>query len=175
MESDIWTKPPLYFKVWHYLLLNANYKDSGTLKRGQLFTSINEIREACSYYVGYRKITPSRQEIFRILEYLRSLHEDDNERDSNDTMIRTTKVTHGMVISIVNYGLYQDPTSYERYNERDDEKSTNGLRIGRHDDNKKKKEKKEERKNIYIGAKFNNSPARNYDMNDLEKKLLATN
>ena len=83
LESDIWKKPPLYFKVWHYLLLKAQHKDYGNLKRGQLFTNINEIREECSYFAGYRKIIPSRQEIHRVLDWLRSSREDDNERTTN--------------------------------------------------------------------------------------------
>ena len=131
LESDIWKKPPLYFKVWHYLLLKAQHKDYGNLKRGQLFTNINEIREECSYFAGYRKIIPSRQEIHRVLDWLRSSREDDNERTTNVPMIRTTKVTHGMVVSIVNYAVYQDPKNYERDNELDNERTTNGQRKGR--------------------------------------------
>ena len=61
LESEIWNKPPLYFKVWHYLLLNAQHGDYKGLKRGQLITSIPEIQEACSYNVGYRKVKPSKK------------------------------------------------------------------------------------------------------------------
>lgn len=150
LNSEIWSKPPLYFKVWHYLLLNAKFKNYGNLKRGQLFTSLNEIREACSYHVGYRKVTPSKQEIHRIIDWLRCSHEDDTNETTKEPMIRTTKVTHGMVITIVNYGLYQDSKNYERDNEQDDERTAKITRTGRHDNNIKEegeernKEKKEE-------------------------------
>lgn len=135
LESDIWNKPPLYFKVWHYLLLKAQHKDFGGLKRGQLFTSINEIREACSYFAGYRKITPSRKEIFGILEWLRNPYEGNNGGNDKGTMIVTTKVTHGMIISIVNYGVYQDPKTYEGNNGGNDETHAKELRKERQGNN----------------------------------------
>lgn len=109
LESEVWNKPPLYFKVWNYLLLKASHKDHGNLKRGQLFTSIDEIREACSYKVGYRLKTPSRKEIYGIIDWLRSPHEGNNEGN----MIVTTKVTHGMIVTICNFNKYQDPKFYE--------------------------------------------------------------
>lgn len=121
LESEIWKKPPLYFKVWHYLLLKAQFTDVGNLKRGEFFTSINDIAEACSYYVGYRKVTPSRKEIWSILEFLRNPCEEDNETDSKGTMIETTKVTHGIIVNICNYNKYQDPKSYEGKSEGNDE------------------------------------------------------
>lgn len=126
LESDIWSKPPIYFKVWHYLLLNAEYRDTGNLKRGQLFTTIDEIAEACSYKVGYRKIKPTRKEIWGVLEFLRNPHERNNETDTKGTMIVTTKVTHGMIVTICNYNKYQDPKLYESNNERNNEKDTKG-------------------------------------------------
>lgn len=135
IESDIWNKPPLYFKVWHYLLLKAQFKQNGNLDRGQLFTSISEIAGACSYYVGYRKITPSKKEIWSILEFLRNPYERNDERDANGTMIETAKVTHGIIVTICNYNKYQDPTSYEGNTEGDNEKSTKELRNGRQGNN----------------------------------------
>ena len=75
LDSDIWKKPPMYFKVWHYLLLHAQYAEYRGMKRGQLFTSINQIREDCSYHVGYRKVKPTKKEIWNIFEWLRNPHE----------------------------------------------------------------------------------------------------
>ena len=63
IESGIFQKPPLYLKVWIYLLARAQFKDYGELKRGELLTSIGEIQEACSYYVGFRKEKPSEKQI----------------------------------------------------------------------------------------------------------------
>lgn len=124
LESEIWKKPPIYFKVWHYLLLNAQYRDTGHLKRGQLFTTIDEIAENCSYKIGYRKIKPTRKEIWGVLEYLRSPHERNNEADTKGTMIVTTKVTHGLIVTICNYNKYQDPKKYEGNNESNNEADT---------------------------------------------------
>lgn len=237
LDSDIWHKPPLYFKVWHYLLLKAKYAKQGNLERGQLFVNINEIREECSYYVGYRKVTPTRQEIHRIFDWLRSSHEDDGENDKCEPMIVTKKVTHGFIVTIVNYGIYQDPDTYEKNNEHDKNKPAKETRKGREDADIKKKERKKEEVINNIGRKFvkptvdqvraycrernnninpesfidyyeargwklnkglsmkdwkaavrtwerndnrknnkfNNHTPRQTDMNDLEKKLLATN
>lgn len=135
IDSGIWKKPPLYFKVWHYLLLNAQFTDKGSLKRGQLFTTINEIAEACSYYVGYRKVVPTRKEIWSILEFLRNPYEGDNEGDNKGTMIETAKVTHGIIVTICNYNKYQDPKTYERNNEGNDEIHTKEQRSGQQGNN----------------------------------------
>lgn len=130
IESDIWGKPPLYFKVWHYLLLKATYADTGKLKRGQLFTSIPEIAEACSYYKGFQKITPSNREIWSVIEYLRRNDEGNCEGDMNVPMVVTTKVTHGMLVTICNYNKYQDPRTYESNNERNYERDTKVITYG---------------------------------------------
>lgn len=130
LESDIWAMPPLYFKVWNYLLLKAQFQDHGNLKRGQLFTTINEIREACSYYVGYRKVLPTRKEIYGIIEWLRKPHERETETETKGTMIATTKVTHGIIVTICNYNKYQDKHNYESNGESNNEGTTNGNRKG---------------------------------------------
>lgn len=126
LESDIWSKPPLYFKVWHFLLMKAQYQDNGNLKRGQLFTSINEIAEKCSYRIGYRKIKPSRKEIWGILEFLRKPNGGNNETDAKGTMIETKKVTHGIVVTICNYNKYQTPSNYESNTVSNNETDTKG-------------------------------------------------
>lgn len=148
LESEIWKKPPLYFKVWHYLLLRAQHKEYDGLDRGQLFTSIDEIREACSYYVGFRKVTPSRKEVFGILNWLRNPDEGNNEGNNEGNMIETTKVTHGMVVSVVNYGLYQDPTNYEGNRKPRTKVTMKSQRRAEQGNNKNKNEKND--KNIYI-------------------------
>lgn len=124
LDSEIWNKPPLYFKVWHYLLMKAQYQDSGNLKRGQLFTSIDEIAEKCAYKAGYRKKKPSRKEIWSILEFLRKPHEGNNGGNTKGTMAETTKVTHGILVTICNYDKYQTPSNYEGNNEGNNERDT---------------------------------------------------
>ena len=148
LESDIWSKPPMYFKVWHYLLLNAQYTEYRGMKRGQLFTSINDIREACAYYVGYRKVVPTKKEIWGIINWLRNPHEGDIERNDESTMIKTTKGTHGMLVTICNFNYYQNPSNYERNTESVTKGTKKELRKERQGNNINKENKeREERKN----------------------------
>ena len=72
LSSDIWFKPPLYLKVWIYLLCQASHQDYGTLRRGQLVTSIPKIQEALSYQAGFISKKPSYKEIWQVLEYMRA-------------------------------------------------------------------------------------------------------
>lgn len=122
IESDVWKKPPLYVKVWMYLLIKAQHTDYKGLKRGQVFTSIPEIQEACSWFVGYRKEAPSKSQIYKILEYLRNPYEGENESETNATMITTTKSTRGIVVNIENYNVYQDFKNYESNTEHSAER-----------------------------------------------------
>lgn len=152
LESEIWHKPPLYFKVWCYLLARANWDDFGNLKRGQLFTSLEEIAEDNCWYVGYRKEVPTKSQIYGILEWLRTFHEDNDEpnSESNDTatMITTAKATRGIIINIVKYSIYQDPKHYESNSETDSEDSMNQITREQRSDkgsNTKKEEYKEDK------------------------------
>lgn len=163
IESEIWKKPPLYLKVWVYLLSKAQHADYKQLKRGQLRTSIPEIIEACSWRVGYRIEKPTKDQIYQILEWLRNGDEGGNE--SNDesnakaTMITTTKATHGLLITIDKYSVYQDSKNYESNDEHNDETATKAttkkLRKQRQPDNINKNDKNDKNdKNKYIYADF---------------------
>jgi len=113
LESELMDKPPLYVKLWAWMLLKANFKDRDKLKRGQFVASISDMQEAMSYHIGYRKITPSRAQI-------RNSYEAFVKR----TMISTAKTTRGMIITICNYDQYQNPKNYEAHNETHNENST---------------------------------------------------
>lgn len=113
LDSGIMEKPPLYLKLWVWMLNRANYKDTKTLKRGQFFTSIAEMQEAMDYHVGYRKLTPKVSHIRRAYEWF-----------TKSTMVSTTKSTRGMVVTILNYSHYQDPKNYEEHDEEHDERTT---------------------------------------------------
>lgn len=157
IESTIMKKPPLYSKVWIWLLLNAYYKPHNGIERGQLVTSIPKIREAMSYMVGYRKEIPSYKQIRAVIEWLRNPYEGEHEGQSKGAMIGTTKVTHGILIKISNYGLYQDPKNYEGHNEGHDEIPTKEMRREKRGHNNiYKKEKKE--KNIKKDTTIDNVP-----------------
>lgn len=163
IESEIWRKPPIYLKVWIYLLSSAQHKQYKSLSRGQLFTSIPEIQEACSWYVGFRKHKPSKDQIFNVLEWFRnqngnyyrnSCESNDESNDAsngNTTMIATTRATQGMLVSIVNYNVYQDSKNYESNDESNDvtdtKATTGALREQRQADNINKNDKNDKNVN----------------------------
>ena len=125
IESDIFKKPPLYFKVWVYLLAKAQHKPANGLQRGELFTTANEIREACAYRIGYRKELPTKKQIYQILGYLKGGFEPSTKGTANGSMngstngtangamIEMTKVTGGVKIKVLKFDDYQDAREYE--------------------------------------------------------------
>ncbi|OJH15994.1 hypothetical protein BLX88_25885 [Bacillus obstructivus] len=153
VESEIWDKPPLYIKVWLYLLTKAQHKQYKGLKRGQIYTSIPEVREGCSWRVGFRKEKPTKDQIFQIIDWLRKPHEAVYEDETKATMITTTKATHGLLITIENYDFYQDSKNYESNDESTNDKRTKATREQRQPDNIKqecKNDKNEQEKNKKI-------------------------
>lgn len=141
IESEIWDKPPLYIKIWVYLLNKAQHGDFKGLKRGQLRTSIPEIMEDCSWYVGYRKVKPTKDQVFQVIDWLRKSHEHPYESNNSSTMITTTKATQGLLVNIDNYNVYQDPKNYESNGERDSENDTKATRKQQRSDNINKNDK----------------------------------
>ncbi|MCO4782717.1 MAG: hypothetical protein KC646_10375 [Candidatus Cloacimonetes bacterium] len=116
IESEIWDKPPLYIKVWLFLIIKAQHKDYKDLKRGQLRTSIREIQEGCSWHCGFRKETPTIKKIRYILDWLRNPYGkaigQDNELSVKGTMVGIRKGTQGMLVTIDKYNTYQDLKNY---------------------------------------------------------------
>lgn len=124
LSSDIWFKPPLYLKVWIYLLHQAAFKPYNGLARGQLVTSIPKIQEALSYKAGFITKKPSYKEIWQVLEYMRgkppinSMQEygmgkwEENRQGKwqgeTEPMILTKRVKDGMLVTVVKYNQYQD-------------------------------------------------------------------
>lgn len=134
-SSAIFEKPPLYLKVWLFLLTQAQHNNYKDLKRGQLYTSIPKIQKAVSWKVGYRTETPTKDQIFNVLEWLRKPRESNHESNESTPMITTTKATHGMLITICNYNVYQTLENYESNSEPNDNNDTNTRREQRHADN----------------------------------------
>lgn len=113
-ESEIFIKPPLYLKIWIYLLTKANYTEEKSLKRGQVLVTIRELQDACSYYAGYRKEMPTKSQIFNVLEWLRNPCGGGDGNNTSDTMITTAKTTRGIIVTIDKYSVYQDFKTYEQ-------------------------------------------------------------
>lgn len=110
-HSAISTAPPHIREIWDYLLREANHSDnkySGfEVKRGQLFRTYKDIREALHWQVGYRKMMYSENHTKKAMKFLRE-----------HLMITTRKELGGVLITVLNYAKYQDPKNYERTNER---------------------------------------------------------
>jgi hypothetical protein len=106
LESEIMDKPPLYFKLWGWMLLQAKFKPQKGLARGQFKTSIKEMQTAMAHLVGYRKVTPTAKQIRGVYESLTKGH-----------MIDTMKVTGGLIVTILKYDEYQDYRNYEGHDE----------------------------------------------------------
>jgi hypothetical protein len=122
-NSELMMKPPLYSKLFLWMLSQASFKTTGNLARGEFVTSISEMQEAMTYYVGYRKEMPTIKQIRSIYKWFANKSTGDATKG---TMIVTTKVTGGLKISISNYDYYQSPVNYEGHNEGHDERATGG-------------------------------------------------
>jgi hypothetical protein len=107
LDSDLMSQSPLVVKLWVWLLLKANWKDRNQLGRGQLVTTIAEMREAMSHFAGFRKIVPTADKIRTAYESL-----------SKAARITVRKTTRGMVVTILNYNTYQDGKNYVSRTER---------------------------------------------------------
>lgn len=157
VESEIWNKPPMYVKVWLYLLVRAQHSEYKGLERGQLRTSIPEIIEACSWKVGYRTEKPTKKQVFAILDWLRNPSDSNHEGNNESSMIETTKGTQGMLVTICNYNVYQDSKNYEGNNEGDAKGTPKEQRKERQGNNINKNDLKNgnnEQENKYIHALF---------------------
>jgi hypothetical protein len=140
---------PLYIKVWIYLLAKAQHSGYKKLKRGQLYISIPEILEACSWRVGYRREKPTKDQIFQIISWLRKGNEGAYEGETKATMITTTKATHGLLINIDNYDYYQASKNYESNKESNDEENAKAT-IEQRQPNNINNNDKECNKDLYI-------------------------
>lgn len=130
LSSDVWFKPPLYLKVWIYLLHQAAFKPYNGLARGQLVTSIPKIQEALSYKEGAITRKPSYEEIRSVIRYMRKKpiksalptrdpHGDPRRDPDEKPMISTRKITGGLLVTIEKYSEYQDMASNEDIQPRD--------------------------------------------------------
>ena len=155
LESDLMDKPPLWSKLWDWMLLRAEWRDGKKLRRGQFHTTIDEMREAMSWHVGYRKVMPTKKEIRSAYEWFARKSDEGNAKG---TMIGITKGTRGMVITILNYEFYQDPKNYEGHDEGHDEKSTKG-KLGAQDSKEVEEEKKKKESSLRSDSPDNSASA----------------
>lgn len=91
-DSEIFNKPSDWFKVWIYILWKVNFKDNW-LPRGSAYFKYEWIERDCK--VKYNIVT-------KICKYLKEKNQ-----------IEVKKATHGCIISVVNYSLYQWIENYK--------------------------------------------------------------
>ncbi len=99
MKSEIWkTKPAWWLKVWTYILMKVNHKGNDKFKRGQNFFNTKEIYHDCKLYLEHIK----PKSILNAIDWMRET-----------TQVTTQKTTRGIIITVCNYGFYQDMSNYK--------------------------------------------------------------
>lgn len=113
-DSDISHAPPHIREIWDLILRECIFRNgNGKLKRGQWYTSRDQVLDALSWNAGWRKMTYKKTDYENTLRYLR-----------RTGMITTQKTTRGVIITVCNYEYYQDPKNYEYRSDNRIEKST---------------------------------------------------
>lgn len=128
-------KPPLWTKMWAFMLSQAYFKDTKKLKRGQLFVKKGEMREKMGHWKGSVYERPTPKQIRYCYECL-----------VNEGWISTSKTTRGMIITICNYDQMQQMKSYDSHLDCNSDCHTNVAAMA-HD--KEQKEQKERKKNTF--------------------------
>ena len=97
-ESDLWlNKPSSWYKIWTFILGNVQHDDFNQLKRGEGFFNFRELIRTKSLGAD---VTYGQTDKF--LRYARQ-----------SKMLSTRKATHGMIVLVCNYGLYQELKNYK--------------------------------------------------------------
>lgn len=108
LKSDVWLMPPIYGRVWHQLLLSANFEEKRvpmrdgsfvTVKSGQHLTSIRTIANAVGWYERGIWKEPNPKTIQDVLEWL--------EKQNMITLEHGEGNRKFTLITIVNWELYQ--------------------------------------------------------------------
>lgn len=116
--------------MWFYIYGQANHADNKQFKRGQVFTSREEIFQLCHLDLDGIKA----KSVSHVIDYLKEA-----------TQIATRKATRGMIITVCNYDLYQNLDNYRSDSKREsqsDSKATEKRHrsdtINNNDNNEKK-------------------------------------
>tara|TARA_R110000744_G_scaffold63081_3_gene129899 strand:- start:1402 stop:2121 length:720 start_codon:yes stop_codon:yes gene_type:complete len=88
-ESQIWDHPPIYFKIWNWLLYAADYNT------GKVKVTLGEISRAVAWTDNRKKIVPARATISRSLTLFEGMG-----------MVEILS-SNPIVIQITNYAAYQ--------------------------------------------------------------------
>ena len=133
-SSAIWLDNPHVLKLFIYLIGDARYKKEPKkypkfqVKRGEVLTSLHILSEANEYIERGTLKKWSRAKVSRMLKVL-----------EEQKYIKVLADTYGTHVSICNYNIYQDPSTYKA---NTSETQPNGS------ENNSKKGKKEKNKDI---------------------------
>ena len=121
-NSPIWLKPPLFLKIWLFILGKASHTDTDKngfiYKRGELVTTYDQIIKAVSYIQNKRRILPTIKQIRVILVWLQSegmilaipLRTGPGPTGADPTA--HTRAYIGIKIVVINYNTYQTDENY---------------------------------------------------------------
>lgn len=133
-NSPIMKAPPYIRDIWDYLIREASYSDrkykGKPILRGQVFKSYKQIKDELCWYVGYRKVMYSNNEIKKCMRYLKGV-------PTKEPMIELAKEPDGVLITICNYEYYQTVENYERTSERTHEGTGERTALSREEERKK--------------------------------------
>lgn len=96
-ESDVWRlKPASWFKIWVYIIGNAQHDDFKELKRGQGYFNFRDLirMKVLGEDVTYGMVD-------KFMRYAKG-----------SRMLSTSKSTHGVLITVRNYSQYQNLNNY---------------------------------------------------------------
>lgn len=117
-QSQVAHASPCVREMWDWILLNANYSETREnghiLERGQLATSFKAIQEGLSWNVGFRKEMYSKDSIASAMKWLKKAG-----------MVAASKTTRGLIITVLNYSFYQNPSNYKNYDNRTENRDDN--------------------------------------------------
>ncbi len=102
-------------KIWIYLLTQAQHDQYRGLQKGQLYTSIPKIQKACAWKIGFSTVTPTKDQVFQVIDWMRKTSTTLATMEA--PMIATMKATHGMLVTIDKYCVYQNSKLYESNDE----------------------------------------------------------
>ncbi len=162
-KSKIWLKPPLYLKVWIWIIGQANHTDCTknglTYRRGEVITTYDQIIMQAAYYFNRQHIVPTLKQVRMILNWLETegmiivqplcqndLTERPTRADPRADLKTRTRACLGIRIIVINYDTYQDSKSYKGRPQKGNQ-GTPSVQLG-HDNNY------EELKNTIYGQNF---------------------
>jgi hypothetical protein len=129
-SSGIWTREPLYLKLWVWIIGQASYEPrvmkGQECRRGEFITTYHEVIKASSYYRNKVHIIPTLKQVRIMLTWLemqgmiRVEAIKTNFPTGADTRAGTgadpkeiTRAYLGIKIIVSNYDLYQNPETYK--------------------------------------------------------------